>query len=231
MSKYIKSILFSAMLSLVCGGLLTLASTGLRKYQLENIALDKHKNILKTVGLLDGQKDHPKEAVEQLYADNIRPMWVNAEGKLVEEKKGENDLPVYIYVQQGKIHAYIIPVHSRGLWGKINGYLAINNDGATISGFAVYSHQETPGLGGEIEKEWFQKNFKGKSFLDDRGNFVSVTIAKGSVIGQVPESRQKNFVDGISGATMTGKFLSAGLKKTLNAYEPLSKRFRMNELK
>lgn len=109
--------------------------------------------------------------------------------------------------------------------------MAIKNDGATISGFTVYSHQETPGLGGEIEKKWFQKNFEGKKILDDQGNFVSIAIAKGSVKERVPESRQNNFVDGISGASMTGKFLSAGLKQTLTEYEPFSKRFRKNEIK
>jgi Na+-transporting NADH:ubiquinone oxidoreductase subunit NqrC len=41
MSNYIKSILFAAVLSLVCGSLLTLASTGLKEYQLKNIELDK----------------------------------------------------------------------------------------------------------------------------------------------------------------------------------------------
>ena len=231
MSKYIKSILFALLVSLVCGGLLTLASTGLREYQLRNIALDMNKNILKSVGLLDDQKSYTAETVAKLYGDHIRQMWVNVEGKVVQEKKGENDLPVYLYSKQGKIQAYIIPIHSRGLWGKISGYIAMKNDGTTISGFTVYSHQETPGLGGEIEKKWFQRNFKGKTILDDQGNFVSVTIAKGSVKGQIPENRQKNFVDGISGASMTGKFLSAGLKQTLKKYEPLSERFRKNEIK
>jgi Na+-transporting NADH:ubiquinone oxidoreductase subunit C len=109
--------------------------------------------------------------------------------------------------------------------------MAIKNDGTTISGFTVYSHQETPGLGGEIEKEWFRKNFEGKKILDAQDNFVSITITKGSVKGRIPESRRKNFVDGISGATMTGKFLSAGLRQTLTQYEPFSERFRKNELK
>ena len=231
MSKYIKSILFALVLSLVCGGLLTLAATGLREYHLKNIALDMNKNILKSVGLIKDAKSYSTEAVAQLYADHIRQMWVDVEGKFVQEKKDENDLPVYLFIQQENIQGYILPVHSRGLWGKIAGYLAINNDGATISGFTVYSHQETPGLGGEIEKKWFQKNFEGKTILDDQGNFVSITIAKGAVKGQIPQSRQKNFVDGISGASMTGKFLSAGIKQTLNRYEPLSERFRKNDIK
>lgn len=232
MSNHIKSILFAVVLSIVCGSLLTLASTGLREYQLRNIAFDKQKNILKSIGLIEDKKTPSLETVSILYADYIKQMWIDFRGKLVPKaKKGENDLPVYLYVKQEKIQAYIIPVYSRGLWGKIAGYLAIKNDGTTISGFTVYSHQETPGLGGEIEKRWFQKNFADKKILDDKGNFVSITIAKGAVQGRIPTSRHKNFVDGISGASMTGKFLSVGLKRTLIEYEPLSERFRKNEIK
>jgi Na+-transporting NADH:ubiquinone oxidoreductase subunit C len=232
MSNYIKSILFAAVLSLVCGSLLTLASTGLKEYQLKNIELDKQKNLLKSVSLMDDKDSVSQETVGQLYSENIRQIWIDVDGKIVpEQKKGENDLPVYLFSQQDKIQAYIIPIHSRGLWGKISGYMAIKNDGTTISGFTVYSHQETPGLGGEIEKEWFRKNFEGKKILDAQDNFVSITITKGSVKGRIPESRRKNFVDGISGATMTGKFLSAGLRQTLTQYEPFSERFRKNELK
>ena len=42
----------------------------------------------------------------------------------------------------------------------------------------------------------------------------------------VPADRQANFVDGISGATLTGKFLTGGLKAVLMEYEPLSEQFR-----
>ncbi|MFC1830350.1 FMN-binding protein, partial [Thermodesulfobacteriota bacterium] len=228
----VKSILFAAALSVVCSSLLTIASTGLKEYQLKNIALDKQKNILKSVGLVDVKKAPSPETINALYAKNIRQMWVDFDGKLVsEQEKGENDLSVYLYVLDDKIASYIIPVDSRGLWGRILGYLALKNDGATVSGFTVYGHSETPGLGGEIEKPWFQQNFSGKNILDSQGNLVSVTIAKGQVKDRVPEKRQPNFVDGISGATLTGKYLSGGLKKILIEYEPLSEKFRKKEVR
>ena len=63
MSNYVKSILFAAVLSIVFGGLLTLASTGLKAYQLKNIALDKQKNILKSVGLIDEKKPPSLETI------------------------------------------------------------------------------------------------------------------------------------------------------------------------
>jgi Na+-transporting NADH:ubiquinone oxidoreductase subunit C len=232
MSNYVKSIIFAAVLSIVCGSLLTLASTGLKEYQLKNVAIDKQKNILKSVGLISDKQKLSQDVIDRLYADNIRQMWVDLEGKIVsKQKKTENDLLVYLHEERDEIQSYIIPIDSRGLWGRIFGYLAIKNDGATVSGFTVYSHSETPGLGGEIEKSWFQKNFSGKKILGDAGNLVSVSIAKGAVKGRIPESRHKNFVDGISGATLTGKFLSAGLKETLVEYEPLSERFRKNMIK
>ena len=137
---------------------------------------------------------------------------------------------IILYVKDGNIHAYIVPINSRGLWGRILGYLAIQNDGSTVSGFTVYKHSETPGLGGEIEKKWFQKNFVGKKIVDHDGYFVSVSIAKGKVADKIPEKSQANYVDGISGATLTGKYLSAGMKEILQNYEPVSIRFRKHRV-
>ena len=230
MSNHIKSIIFAAILSIVCSSLLTLASTGLKEYHLKNIALDKQKNILKSVGLIQEDKALSTDTIEELYTNSIRQMWVDFEGGIVpKQQKSIKDLPVYLHVKNGNIQSYIIPVDSRGLWGRISGYLALKKDGVTVSGFTVYNHSETPGLGGEIDKRWFQKNFAGKKIIDDRGKLVSVAIAKGKVADKIPESRQKNFVDGISGATLTGKFLSEGLKLTLIEYKPLLKKIHKKE--
>ncbi len=230
MSKHIKSIVFATLLSIVCSSLLTVASTGLKGYRLKNIALDKQKNILKSVGLIDQQKSLPAATIDNLYSKYIKLMWMDSQGNIISKPAdADNDLPVYFYQKEGKIISYILPLDSRGLWGKISGYLALNNDGITVSGLTIYSHSETPGLGGEIEKAWFQNNFAGKKILDNTGNFVSVGIAKGLVKDSVATDRGQNFVDGISGATMTGKFLSEGLKQTLSEYELLSQKFRQNK--
>ena len=83
-----------------------------------------------------------------------------------------------------------------------------------------------PGLGGEIENQWFQRNFVGKQITDTEGNFVSIKIAKGAVEDAVRQDLKPNYVDGISGATMTGKFLTQGLEDILQTYEPVSVHFR-----
>ena len=229
MSNRLKSILFAAALCFVCSIILTAASTGLQRFQEKNMLIDKHRNILRSVGLVEKGRRYTEEKIESMYTEYIKPLWVDPDGQLIEAPQGgENNLPLYIYEKDNQIEAYIVPINSRGLWGRIQGYLAIENDGSTISGFTVYKHSETPGLGGEIEKAWFQKNWVGKKIVDRSGDFVSVSIAKGAVQDMLEPEKQPHYVDGISGATLTGKYLTAGLKKILENYEPVSIKFRKN---
>ncbi|MDF1590638.1 MAG: FMN-binding protein [Desulfobacterales bacterium] len=232
MSDRLKSIVFTVVLCVVISILLTTASTGLQRFQEKNVLLDKQKNILKSVGLMEPDRAYPPETIEALYRDSIRAVWAEPDGTVIEKPvRGEQDLPIYVYFESDEIKAYVIPINSRGLWGRIHGYLAVRGDGSTISGFTVYKHAETPGLGGEIEKEWFQKNFVGKKIVDSQGGFVSIEIAKGSVAERIPKTQQENYVDGISGATLTGKYLTAGLHRILSEYEPVSIRFRKQSVK
>ena len=232
MSSYVKSLVFALTTAVVCSFLLTAASTGLKGFQMENIDVDKKKNILMAVGLVDSGKTYQKADVLDMYGENIRSLQVSPEGEIVNPtgtSAAEMSLPIYLYVKDSEIVSYIIPVNTTGLWGKIFGYLALNRDGSTVTGFTVYKHSETPGLGGEIEKRWFQKNFEGKKILDTVGGFVSISIAKGLLPETFPQDKLPNFVDGISGATLTGKYLTAGLKNVLQAYEPVSIKFRTRQ--
>ncbi|WP_319407432.1 FMN-binding protein [uncultured Desulfosarcina sp.] len=226
MSDQLKSIAFTVAIALVCSLLLTGAATGLKDRKLRNVAVDREKNILKAVGLLNPDQPQTVAQIEQLYQEKIRCYAMNGAGRIVAGDSVTDGLPVCFYVKGNQPAAYILPVDSRGLWGKIHGYMAIESDGKTVAGFSVYSHNETPGLGGEIEKPWFQKNFVGKQIVDGAGKFAAVGIAKGKVADAIPADRQANYVDGISGATLTGKYLTGGLKDVLSEYEPLSKQFR-----
>ncbi len=225
-------ILFALMTSLVCSLLITAAASGLKGFQQENIALDKKVNLLRAASLVPAGEKPPKEEINDLYTTRLREVIVDSQGNI-----SKTDTPdgMHLYFIQdpdkgGEVLGYILPINTRGLWGKIHGYLAFENDGQTVSGFSVFSHSETPGLGGEIESTWFQKNFKGKKILNSQDKFVSVGIAKGKT-KNLPENEQENYVDGISGATLTGKYLSQGIKATLMKYEGVSIAFRQKNLK
>lgn len=232
MSEYMKSLLFAGILCIACSSLLTAAASGLKKIQQENLLTDQRKNILKSVGLIEKDKDYLADEINRMFHDSIRRVDIDKSGNLIDTNKmtnndGIKDLPVYLYQKkEGEIEAYIIPINTRGLWGEILGYLAIKNDGKTISGFTVYKHSETPGLGGEIEQNWFQSNFVGKKITGPTGEFVSISVAKGKADDAVSIEKRENYVDGISGATLTGRFLSKGIKEVLSGYEPVSVIFR-----
>ena len=231
MSDNFKSVLFALATAIICSLLLTAAASGLKPFQQENIEVDRKKNILKSIGLVEDGRAYSFDTIKSLYAKNITSMHVDEEGRVRDAAKaGDTGLPIYLYNSDGEVKAYVLPINSRGLWGRIFGYLALESDGSTVSGFTVYQHSETPGLGGEIEKAWFQNNFKGKRIVDQDGSFVSISIAKPAARAGMSEAEKASTVDGISGATLTGRFLSAGLKEILSEYEPVSIRFRSKEM-
>lgn len=229
MPKPMKSILFAAILCVVCSLLLTAASTGLQTRQQINAEVDRQKNILLALGVVDEGRPSA-DRVQELYRTYVQSLWVDSTGQCLDEgERRPEDLPIYLYLRDEEVQAYVVPIDSRGLWGRINGYLALENDGSTIRGFTVYQHQETPGLGGEIESRWFRQNFEGKKIVNAAGDFVSIQIAKAGMVDTLPSERRINYVDGISGATLTGKFLSEGMKETLRRYEPVAIQFRQEE--
>ncbi|SMD12639.1 Na+-transporting NADH:ubiquinone oxidoreductase subunit C [Desulfocicer vacuolatum DSM 3385] len=218
---------FAAIISVVCCLLITGASTGLKPFQQENRALDRQKNILRAAGIVALDAKPSRDQIQSLFREKIHEAVVDNRGNFM--KPGEvQGLSLYLYREKNILKAYVIPIESRGLWGKIKGYIALEPDGRTVSGFTVYSHSETPGLGGEIEKAWFQKNFVGKKIYNSAHEFVSVSIARGSV-DSLPRDTRINHVDGISGATLTGKYLTRGLKENLKQYEAVSVRLRNNK--
>ncbi|MBP9598737.1 MAG: FMN-binding protein [Desulfobacter sp.] len=228
---------FALVLSVVCSLLITAAATGLRERQQENMALDKKVNLLRAAGLVDAGQKYGKDTINTLYDRRIAEVFVDPQGKIMNAEDPDVMHLYFIHSQDARdahdfnnISGYILPINTRGLWGKIHGYLAFENDGQTVSGFSVFSHSETPGLGGEIESAWFQKNFKGKKILNSQDKFVSIGVAKGKA-GNLSKGEQENYVDGISGATLTGRYLSEGIKNTLMKYEGVSVTFRQKQLK
>lgn len=223
------TLFFAAIITISCSLLLALASSLLRERQEENLLLDMQKNILAAYGVLKlSDKNLNKQEIQNLYADMIKEIVVNAKGEVIQNKKpGDIDFrknrdlfPLYLAFENGNISAYIIPVSGKGLWSTIYGQVALETDLNTIKGITFYKHGETPGLGGEIDQEWFTDNFKGKKLFKDK-ELLSVTIVKGKVTDKnIQKEDLFHYVDGISGATLTGNGINDFLKKNIIKYLP-----------
>ncbi len=225
MSSNQYSFLFAAIVCILCSFFLTAAASGLKERQEFNMKLDQQKNILKALALLHPDQKYTSEEISSLYKKGVEEEWIAKDGQR-QTSFQEGALPLYIRYEGNQIESYAVPVSGYGLWSTIYGYFALKGDGKTVSGFAVYKHGETPGLGGECEKEWFQKQFFGKLIVDAAGQFVSIGIVKGKVKELISSEKQDNFVDGISGSTVTSKGIETFLKEDLLKYESFSKKLR-----
>jgi Na+-transporting NADH:ubiquinone oxidoreductase subunit C len=227
--------IFAAIVTIVCSVLLSAAVTLLKERQQQNMAIDMQLNILNCVGIRAPQgKVFSRGEILHLYNENIRSLVIDLQGNKKSEMKVEDLnpkrdkelLPVYYVQKDSVIEAYIIPISGKGLWSTIYGYLALEADAITVRGITFYKHGETPGLGGEIEKDWFKNNFIGKKIISPDGKLVSISVVKGKVKDKIPEKEHYHYVDGISGATLTGDGLTNFLKENLLTYEPFFHKVR-----
>ena len=221
-----KPFVFAAGLCLVCSFMLTFAATSLKPMQVKNQMIDKQKNILKVLSVTDPAIKYTNEEVADLYKTFIQNKFLNENGQLVDT---ETDSPIFLYIKNGQVDAYAIPISGYGLWSTLYGYFSVNGDGTTVRGITFYEHGETPGLGAEVEAKWFQTNFVGKKIATDAGEFKSVGIVRGKVDNVVKSDQKPYYVDGISGATVTSKGVSDFLEEALLKYESFAKKLRARE--
>lgn len=221
------TILYSAVMVVVVAAILAIASVSLRPFQQENIRIDKMMQILSSVNI----KSTAQDAVS-LYEKYITDSYVvDATGRRAEadafgidiaaevrRDAAERRLPVFVCTLDNGDVKYILPLYGAGLWGPIWGYISVDADGQKVYG-SYFAHQgETPGLGAEIGNAAFQQQFAGKRLFID-GEFKPVAVMKK---GQKPLDGA-DYVDAISGGTITSKGVQSMIQDCLLPYEPFLK--------
>ncbi len=220
-------VLYAAAITIVCGGALAIASQGLKPMQDANIELERKKNILSTVmELKEGDN------VEKLYSARVKERVIDFQGNVKKGMKAstvviaeqyklkpeERLLPIYEFLNQAdttQIENAVMPVYGYGLWNNIWGFVALKSDLNTVQGVKFEHAGETPGLGARITSEEVQARFKGKTVFEG-DNLMSVTIQKGEGMDYSSDAHK---VDGMSGATLTGKGVNNMLKDYFACYK------------
>ena len=183
MANNIRVLTFAITLAVVCSALVAGFSIFTEPRRVANERADEVRNVLESVGA-----DVPPEADAQELLD-IFQRTID-----VMEREG---ITLYQYTgASGGVEAIAVPVTGAGLWGPIEGAVALEPDLRTIRGVRFFRQQETPGLGGEIGAAWFQEQFSGKSLVSPSGR-------PGFEIVRPDVATDQNSVEGITGATMT----------------------------
>lgn len=220
------TISYAVVMTLVVAVTLAFISTSWKSKQDFNQQLATKMDILKAVGL----EDVEKAEASGLFDDRIESLVLSADMKVIENAVPAVDIdmfketklapkeqryPLYVYKHDGQTR-YIIPMYGNGLWDKIWGYVALQEDMATIIGISMDHRAETPGLGAEIKDnpDKYNSPFIGKSIFNASGQYVSVSMKKGKL--DDPDHQ----IDGITGATITSDGVNEMLYEDIQAYLP-----------
>jgi Na+-transporting NADH:ubiquinone oxidoreductase subunit C len=226
-NKYI--LIFASIMVIIVALALSLVHETLKDTQTGNIEIDKKLQILRSINVnaaneaakveydklitdvfaidIDGNKTSDSE--DEVFAIDMKAELA----KPVQERK----YPVFTATINGKTK-YIMALAGKGLWGDIWGYVSVNADGNTIYG-ADFGHAgETPGLGAEIALPAFGSQFIGKHLFQNE-KFYSIAVVKHG-----KTDSERDYVDGISGGTLTGNGLDAMLFNSLEGYSVFLKK-------
>ncbi len=222
------TLFFVVIMVVVVGTILASLALGLKPLQKGHEADKKRMDILGAIAV-----DSKRSNVNDIFSEYVNGYYLlDSEGNIIsrdqkevfsvdikkqhrntELKEEEKKFPLYTAKAVDGKNVYIVPMVGKGLWGPIWGYVAMEQDMATIFG-AKFDHKtETPGLGAEIKTDFFQKNWKGKS-LDLASNakmMFEVTKGAGSSMGD-------HQVDGITGGTITSKGVQEMVNRTMIVY-------------
>lgn len=234
--KNLYTVLFAGAMVIVVGTMLAFIASALSDRIEENERFEKQQNILYAMGVNENEGAGsvnfiPTDRVENEFATYIKEQLVIEGSKtyqdsmayLIDVKKQLNalkngdtpKLPVFIGEKEGETF-YIIPMHGKGLWDAIWGFIALD-DTMTVKGVFFDHKAETPGLGANIKQRYFMDDFMGETILSG-SQYKGIKVAKGNN-DPVNKIKDDNEVDALAGATITGDGVSAMISKTVNLYK------------
>lgn len=184
---YTYTIIFMAAVSIVFAGLLAGVNAAYKKKIIKNEETSMKASILASVGINTNGID-----ANVVFDDKAT------------EKKLNEMIYYAIMMDSGEIF-YTIPFEGPGLWGTIRGFVGVNSEFSYIVALAFTEQNETPGLGGRIDEDWYKEQFRG----------VSLDAAL--------EYGEDSGLDAITGATSTSnavlKILNGFMDTTLRELE------------
>jgi Na+-transporting NADH:ubiquinone oxidoreductase subunit C len=217
------TLVYASVMVVLVALMLAFVSEALRPQQSKNEAIDRMRQMLASLNIPSTAKN-----AESLYRATITDAClVDSEGKKTAGDAFETDLaaemrkplaerkyPVFEATVDGSKKC-ILSLRGAGLWGPIWGFISLNDDNSTVYGASFGHEGETPGLGAEIERPAFAGEFHGKRIFSDGLEFTSIAIVKP---GKTADG--KDYVDGISGGTITSRGVNDMLLSSLEFYVP-----------
>lgn len=251
----VKVLSVAFLLCVICSILVSAAAVGLSSRQERNKLEEKKKNILQAAGIyqagmpiedqfskivpriVDLQSGEFSDAFDAATFDSRKAARdpgtgyrIPPELDLAAIKRRSRYQDVYLMMDDKTLQQLILPVHGKGLWSTMYGFLSLADDLTTVNGFAFYEHGETPGLGGEIDNPTWKSQWPGKRIYDDAGD-TRIEVLKGTVDKTAANAVHQ--ADGLAGATLTARGVSNLLKYWMDAdgYKPFLEKLKKGDVR
>lgn len=232
------TVVFAAVVCVVCAVLVAGAAVALRERQGVNAELDRQKNVLLAAGEMRAEESLTPQQVTERFS-SFQPVAVDLAtdqedpaftvvgydqrralgspqtsfaapaGNPAQIMRLPNKAVVYKRMAaEGTLDMLVLPIEGKGLWSTMYGFLALDKDLKTVRGLTFYQHGETPGLGGEIDNPRWKALWPDRVAYDEAGEPV-IEVIRGRA-GTPDEDPHR--IDGLSGATITAR----GVMHTVN---------------
>lgn len=244
-----RTVLVAFLVALVCSTVVSSAVYLLRPMQLGYQLLDRNRAVVVAAGLtnaeagdrevvarfvdlvprvidldagrpaagIDGRTYDHWDTTDRHYVAHPIPAAADEAGLGVRPRL----VPVFVRLDDDAIDRLVLPVHGRGMWSTLYGYVALGADLNTVERLVIHRHGETPGIGDRIEDPAWLGAWRGKRVYDADGE-LAIRVLRGRRPGSVHE------IDLISGASVTSAAVGNMVRYWMgeDAYGPWLRRLR-----
>lgn len=212
------------LVALACSLVVSATAVVLRPLQEANRLQAKASRVVAITGALG--LDRPRARLVTLATGAYAERDPGSETRLAPERdpakigRREDVAVVFESRENDRLRIVILPVRGSAYQSTLKGYLALQADLNTVAALSFYEQGETPGLGARVQDDAWQALWPGKEVAGADG-VIRIEVVKGAGKG-VHE------VDGISGATRTGRGVNNLLRFWLgpDGYGPYLDRLR-----
>lgn len=191
MKERVWMVVLLALVALVSAGMLAVINIKTAPIVRKNNEIKLKKSVLDVYGI-----EYLDEEIEAVFDKNVAVVG-KGDGEYYRMKDGGG---------QGGESPVAFKISGPGFWGPIHVLIAMQSDFETIAGVKFLKHEETPGLGGRVDEEWFYSQFSGKRIKP-----ALVKVPFGTAENQ-------NEFDAITGATETSRSVEALINRGVDSF-------------
>ncbi|MCG8481239.1 MAG: FMN-binding protein [Spirochaetales bacterium] len=188
------TVIFTFVVSFIFVAVLAVANEGTRAQVDLNQQLSRQQAILNAIGIpYSGPSEVQQRfaAVQEIDRDGTTLYRTEIDGEVVFAKEFSGS----------------------GLWGMITGVLAVTEDLDRTVGMEIITHNETPGLGGRIDEDWFKEQLRDERIVDG-----AITVARA---GDGDTDMENGAIDAVTGASRTSDSMQVIFDTELMAFASL----------